>query len=129
MIVLDTDAWSYIYKADSRAELIRPHIAGERIAITFQTVAELHFWAVHRKWSVARIIDLEAAIARFVLLDSDLATSRAWADIRAKRAGAGKPIAPQDAWIAACARRHNARLLTHNAADYQFIDGLEVVGI
>lgn len=39
---------------------------------------------------------------------------------------AGKTIAPQDAWIAATALRHNVPLITHNASDYQNIANLDV---
>jgi predicted nucleic acid-binding protein len=53
-------------------------------------------------------------------------TEKLWAHIRAERTKAGLPIAAQDAWVAACAIRHNAALLTNNKADYASISDLQL---
>lgn len=45
IVVLDTDVWSYLYKGDTRADLFRDFLLNKQVAISFQTVAELYFWA------------------------------------------------------------------------------------
>lgn len=129
LVVLDTDVWSYLYKADSRAQFYADYLTGKVAAISFQTVAELQYWAIFRKWGDSRLNDLTATLRRFTILQSDDETATYWASIRAQRAGLGRPIAAQDAWVAACAIRHHAPLMTHNAADYQDIDALQLISM
>lgn len=126
-IVVDTDVLSFIFKGDSRADAYRPILAGKRAGISIQTAAELYRWAIERGWSRRRIQALEEALQDLVTLELDLAAAQAWARIVANRQRAGRPIATQDAWIAATAIRHNCPLLTHNARDYAQIPGLRVV--
>lgn len=68
---------------------------------------------------------LEEWLQAFVILPYDNETARAWARIRAERKHT--PIAPQDAWVAACAIRHKCPLITHNASDYADINGLVIL--
>lgn len=63
--------------------------------------------------------------SHLLILPYDNETARAWARIRAERKPT--PIAPQDAWIAACAIRHKCPLITHNASDYADISGLVIL--
>ena len=93
----------------------------------FQTVAELYQWAELNRWGSDRIARLREWLGRFEVLGSDDATSRMWAHIRAVRARRGRPIAAQDAWVAACAVRNGCPLVTNNAADYVGIPDLVVI--
>jgi tRNA(fMet)-specific endonuclease VapC len=51
---------------------------------------------------------------------------RIWGSVRTSRASSGRPISPQDAWVAATALRYNLALITHNASDYQDISNLRL---
>ncbi len=126
-IVLDTDVFSYLFKKDSRGERYRPHLEGQTLCISFQTVAELYQWAEMNDWSDKRRKQLQEGLRNFVVLPYDNETAWVWARIRAARQKQGHQIAPQDAWIAASALRHSCPLITHNAQDYSGIPGLEVV--
>ena len=127
-IILDTDVCSFLFKRDHRrAALYRAHIVGKTLYLSFQTVAELYQGAEMRNWGIKRRKQLDEWIGYFVILLPDDATARVWATIRATRKRLGQPISPQDAWIAACAVRHNMPLLTHNAKDYVSIDGLVII--
>jgi predicted nucleic acid-binding protein len=127
-IVVDTDVLSFIFKGDSRAGAYRHILAGKRAGVSIQTAAELFRWAIERGWSRRRVRALEEALNGLVMLELDLDAARTWARIVADRQRAGRPIATQDAWIAATAIRHNCPLLTHNVRDYAQIAGLRVVG-
>jgi predicted nucleic acid-binding protein len=50
-----------------------------------------------------------------------------WADIRARCRSAGRPISPQDAWIAASALQYALPLVTHNTADFEAVETLDII--
>lgn len=125
--VLDTDVFSFLAKADTRASLYRPLLAGRQLCVCFQTVAELRLWAIVNRWGSSRRDALETLLGHFIVLPYDSQMAQHWADITAHRRALGRPINCGDAWIAASALRHDATLLTHNAKDYESIPGLKVI--
>ena len=126
-VLLDTNIVSYIFKRDSRARLYAPHLLDRELAMAMMTVAELLQWAAIRKWGKPRVRRLEQLFDRSTILPVDMDVCRHWADIRATRSKAGLPISPQDAWIAATARRYRLALVTHNPDDFQPILGLTLI--
>ncbi len=125
-VLPDTDVVSYLLKGDTRAAGYAQLIQGQRIALSFMSVAELFQWASMRKWGTRRISHLEQTIASYVVVPADLEMCRIWGRVRSERQSTGQPISPQDAWIAATALLHNLPLLTHNANDFANISGLDV---
>jgi tRNA(fMet)-specific endonuclease VapC len=125
--LLDTDVFSFVFKRDTRAALYAPHLTGVQPCLCFQSVAELRYWALARRWGDARCRSLDLSLGRCLILPYDDATSGRWAEITHSRRQSGRPIECGDAWIAATAIRHNLPLLTHNAADYAGIAGIQVV--
>jgi tRNA(fMet)-specific endonuclease VapC len=126
-VVVDTDVLSFIFKDATRADQYRPLLADKRAGVSIQTVAELHLWAIARRWSKRRMRAMDEALQRLVTLDLDLRAAKIWARIVADRRHAGRPIAAQDAWIAATAIRYDRPLLTRNARDYAQIAGLRLI--
>lgn len=128
LVLLDTDVVSYLVKGDSRASQYEPYLVGNETSISLMTVAELFQWAFVRRWSERRTADLERYILRsYTVLTIDMTTTRLWAQIRAAAHHKGKAISPQDAWVAATALQYNLLFLTHNYADYEHVDGLNLV--
>lgn len=126
-VLLDTDVFSFVFKRDTRAKLYERDLIGANPCLSFQTVAELRYWANVRRWGDPRRRSLNLCLARYVVLPYDDAMSSLWADITTVRRDLGRPIACGDAWIAATALRHGLPLLTHNVEDYAEIPGLQVV--
>jgi predicted nucleic acid-binding protein len=126
-IILDTDVWSFLFKQDTRAEQYRSHIEGQLPCISFQTVAELYQWVEKADWGQRRRERLVAWLQRFLVIGYDQQMGQLWGKIRADRERLGRPIAAQDAWVAACALRFDYPLLTHNAVDYQLIPQLVII--
>jgi predicted nucleic acid-binding protein len=126
MLLLDTNVVSYLLKGDTRAADYARLLVGNRLAISFMTVAELFEWAAVRRWRQPRLQQLEQALASYVVIPADIALCRAWGRLRAQQRFAGATIAPQDAWIAATALHHALPLITHNPSDFQHIGGLDV---
>jgi tRNA(fMet)-specific endonuclease VapC len=126
IVLLDTDVVSYILKGDSRAVSFAGLIQGNQLALSFMTVAELFQWAAIRKWGQQRVQHLEQALLAYLILPADIDMCRIWGNVRATCQAAGATIAPQDAWIAATALRHQIPLVTHNISDFHDVANLVV---
>lgn len=126
-VLLDTDVFSFVLKRDTRTALYAPDLDPSQLCLSFQSVAELHYWALSRNWAEPRRRALDAAMARCILLPYDAAMALRWAEITAHRRRIGRPIECGDAWIAATALRHGIPLATHNARDYEGIPGLQLI--
>jgi predicted nucleic acid-binding protein len=127
VVLLDTNVVSFLLKGDNRADLYRPHIRQQNVVISFMTVAELFQWAFVRNWGERRQKELEAHLQSYTVLPFDIALCRQWGEIRADCRAKGRPISPQDAWIAATAMRYEIPLVTHNPRDFEVLDTLIVI--
>jgi len=126
-VLLDTNVVSFLFKGDSRTSVYAPHLQGHRLAISFMTVAELFQWAAIRNWGAHRTEQLESSLQQYLVLPFDIALCRLWGETRAQCRAVGRPISPQDAWIAATALRHSLPLVTHNPNDFAVIEGLTLI--
>jgi len=126
-IILDTCIVSYLMKGGPLAEAYAPHTQSRLLAISFITVGEMYFGAENRNWGTKKRKVLETTLRNFVVIPYDHEIARCYGRLVAERKHNGKPIAPNDAWIAACAARHAVPLLTHNAKDFMGIMALDVI--
>jgi tRNA(fMet)-specific endonuclease VapC len=127
VVLLDTNIVSFLLKGDSRARSYAPHLQGRILAISFMTVAELFQWAFVHNWGARRMSQLETSLRNYTVLPFDIALCRLWGEVRANCRAVGRPISPQDAWIAATALQHRMPLVTHNPADFEAIEELELI--
>lgn len=125
-VLVDTDVFSFILKGDSRATAYLALLQGNRLALSFMSVAELYQWAAIRNWGSQRVEQLEQTFANYLIIPVDIHLCRVWGNLRADRQKAGRTIASQDAWIAATALHYKLPLVTHNAGDFQEIQGLNL---
>jgi tRNA(fMet)-specific endonuclease VapC len=123
-VLLDTDVFPFVFKADTRARLYKPHLDGKRLAICFVTVAELYRWAIQRNWGARRIAELRTRLRQYLVIPFDDAMAWEWAAVSSIK---GHPIAASDAWIAAAALRHQIPLVTHNRKHYLNVASLTVI--
>lgn len=127
-VVVDTNVLSYLFKGDTRAAMYRPHLEGQRLFLSFMTIAELDRWALGHKWGQARIRQLGHYLARhYAVRHSDRALCSHWAEVTHTARSKGRPIAPADAWIAATAQAMGIPLVTHNPAHFAAVDGLTLL--
>jgi tRNA(fMet)-specific endonuclease VapC len=126
-VLLDTDVFSFVFKRDPRVARYVVHMSGAQLCLSFQTVAEVRYWAELRHWGARRRELLELTISRHIVLPSDDEMCSHWAAVTLQCRRAGRPIKANDAWIAATAIRHNMPLLTHNGADFTGVKNLNVV--
>ena len=125
-VIVDTNVVSYLMKDDSLAERYRQHVQGRLSAIAFITVGEMYFGAEKAGWG-ARRQALETALRNFVVVPYDHEIARCYGRLVAERQRKGRLIAPNDAWIAACAVRHGVALVTHNEKDFRGVASLQLI--
>lgn len=105
-------------KRTPQAETFMPYLRGKVPAITFITVAELHFGAIDDGWGEKRVGQLEKTIRKFTLLPWDSNLARVWGQLRSRAKGLGHPLHQachsNDLWIAASSVYYEAPLLTGN---------------
>lgn len=116
-------------KGGPLAEVYAPHVQGRLLAISFITVGEMYFGAENKNWGAIKRRVLETTLRNFVVIPYDHEIARCYGRLVAERKRNGRPIAPNDAWIAACAARHEVPLVTHNAKDFEGITALELVTV
>ena len=126
-LMRDTNVVSYLMRGGALARAYQPHVQGHLLAISFITVGELYFGAEKGNRGERRRNELEAIVRNFVVVPYDHEIARCYGRLVAERQRAGRPIAPNDAWIAACTVRHAVPLVTHNPKDFQGITSLQVV--
>ncbi|HAS83170.1 MAG TPA: VapC toxin family PIN domain ribonuclease [Verrucomicrobia bacterium] len=126
-IILDTCIVSYLMRGGPEAERYARHVEGKLLAISFITVGEMYFGAEKARWGSDKRQRLETTLRNFVVIPYDHEIARCYGRLVAERQRNGSPIAPNDAWIAACTVRHAAPLITHNPKDFMGISGLSIV--
>ena len=128
-IILDTNIVSWLMKGGSLADAYAPHVQGKLLYLAFITVGEMYFGAENKNWGEVKRQKLETTLRNFVVIPYDHEIARCYGRLMAERKRKRRPIAPNDAWIAACATRHAAPLVTHNARDFWGITSLDVITV
>jgi tRNA(fMet)-specific endonuclease VapC len=106
--VVDTDVLSYQFKGDSRARFYDTHVAGQIWVISFMTLAELKWWALHRRWGRKRRNQLSAHLRRVQVYyaDEDLCDGgQKWCGVPAAAAAPSSRPTPGSArrsWLSTC---------------------------
>jgi predicted nucleic acid-binding protein len=95
--------------------------------VTFVTVGELYYGAEKANWNAERRKKLETTLHNFVVIPYDGESCRRYGRVMADCDRRGRRVDFADAWIAACALRHDVPLVTHNSAHFNHIPDLVVV--
>jgi predicted nucleic acid-binding protein len=124
---VDTDVVSFLFKSHSLAPAYQAILAGRALAVSLFTVAEIEYGMEAKNWGATRRDLMRRFLTRFTTLLPDAETARLWAGIKSGGEKKGRPIAFADAWIAAAALQLNVPLATHNASDFEAVDGLLIL--
>ena len=117
LVLLDTSVASLLLphrRPRPERSLYEPHLKGNTLALSFQSVAELWKLAEKNNWSTKRREALEAFIQRFLVIPYDYDLTRVWARLTAHEEQAGRPLDSADAWIAATAVHRELTLYAHD---------------
>jgi predicted nucleic acid-binding protein len=126
-VVVDTCVVSFLFKRNDRAQLYRPHLAGNTLIISFMTLAELYRWPLERGWGENRRAALQEHLNDFVVYPFNQALCQTWAEITHHAASKGKPIPMDDAWTAATALLNDIPLVSNNRRHFKEIEGLKLL--
>jgi len=124
--MLDTNVVSFLMQGGARAEAYRPHVEGHALGVSFVTLGEMYYSAEKARWGARKRAQLDAHLHNFTLIAFDRLIARNYGKIRAERRRQGRIIAPNDAWIAACAVRHNIPLITDDRG-FRDIPQLQII--
>lgn len=109
-----------------------PHVArrpDDESFLSVVTASEL-LHGVHRaatpQQRARRSAFVEGVLERFPLLEIDLATARAHAQVWADLSATGSLIGPHDLWLAASCIAHGLVMVTANVREFERVPGLEV---
>jgi len=111
---------------------IEPHVArrpDDESFLSVVTASEL-LHGVHRAATpdqrARRSAFVEGVLERFPLLEIDLATARAHAQVWADLSATGSLIGPHDLWLAASCIAHGLTMVTANVREFERVPGLEI---
>ena len=125
--LLDTN--TCIRYINGRAPKIRERmrqIADSEIAISTVTKGEMFTGSAKSQFPAQSRAAQDAFFIRFASLSFDEPAADAFGRIRAVLEIAGTPIGPYDMQIAAIAQVHGLVVVTHNRAEFDRIEGLQI---
>lgn len=124
--MLDTNIVSELARNPQGAIVRRIAAVGpELICVSIITAAELRYGCA-RKGSPKLLAQIEAILGSVQVIAFDAPADTEYGGIRAELEAAGKPIGPNDLFIAAHAYALGATLVTANEREFRRIRGLSV---
>lgn len=123
---------SILIEAERGRLQLEPHVARRQDDESFLSVitASELLHGVHRAVELGqrarRSAFVEGILERFPLLQVDLATARAHAQVWAVLSAAGTLIGPHDLWLAATCIAHGLTMVTANVREFERVPGLEL---
>ena len=121
--MLDTNTCIYAMK---RVEGFEPKIPLRDCGISVVVLGELE-WGVWRSDRVDRnLAALNDLLAALQVADLDAEVARRYGQLRAYLFSVGRPIGPNDLWVAAHALACDLPLISHNISEFQRVPGLSV---
>ena len=119
--MLDTDTCVY---AMTRARGFRPRMRLGDCGISVVVLGELE-WGVRRSTKVQENRSaLQHWLAAVEVADMDHEVARKYGQLRADLDSIGRPIGPNDLWVAAHALAHDLPLVTNNLSEFERVPGL-----
>ena len=116
-VLLDTSIASLLHpkkKNSTIRALYEPHLTGQILALSFQSVEELWAWAEDNHWGEKQRVGLEAFLHRFLVIPYDFALAKVWAGVSTHCKRRGRRLEAGDAWIISTAAHRKIPLITHD---------------
>lgn len=127
IVFVDTNIVSYLFNHGTRAALYRPHLENTTMYLSFMTVAEMYFGADRARWGQSRRRRLNIYLRGYPVVQGTPEICIIWARITAACEHKRRRIVAAAAWIAACALRFDAPLVTHNRKDFEAMPNLRII--
>lgn len=126
--MLDTNTCVVLLRQghSSQVALKRAATTPDEVVLCSVVVVELLFGAYRSKQTAKTLAQVRAFASLFLSVPFDHSAADPYGQIRAHLANLGTPIGPSDLMIAAIARAHGLRLVTHNTAEFSRVPGLAI---
>ena len=125
--LLDTNIWSALIRRTNPG-LVKHFetLEHSRIALSPIVLGELQvgYYKGDRTPRRLAVIETIRSSAEMLVINSRVADT--YAQLRAQLEQAGKPIGPNDSWIAAEALHHKLVLVTDNTREFSHVPGLQI---
>lgn len=126
LYMLDTNIVSELARNPQGAVATRiGEVGADAICVSIITAAELRYGCA-KKGSPRLLAQIEAILDSITVLALDVPADTEYGGIRAELESAGKPIGPNDLFIAAHAYALDATLVTANTGEFSRIRALKV---
>ena len=117
VVLLDTTVASFLHpkkKFNTYRVNYEPHMTGNILGLSFQSVAELWAWAEENNWGDKQKLGLEAFLRSFLIIPYDADLAKTWAKVKNHCKKLGRRLEAGDAWIVSTAVHYKIPLLTHD---------------
>ena len=117
VVLLDTTVASLLHpkkKNDALRLKYEPHLQGQILALSFQSVAELWSWAEENNWATRQRAGMENFLQKFLVIPYEMDLAKTWAQVNTHCKRIGRRLESGDAWIAATAVFYRIPLLSHD---------------
>ena len=121
--MLDTDTCIHARK---RSVGFEPRVPLHDCAISIVVLGELEWGVARSRRFEENRAALSALLAAVQVADLDADVARHYGRLRAHLRSVGRPIGPNDLWIAAHALALDVPLVTHNLSEFRRVPGLSV---
>ena len=121
--MLDTNICIY---AMNRRRGFQARLPLEDCGVSIVVLGELEFGAHRSSRSAQSFASIRDFAASVQVVDMDAEVARQYGRLRAHLRASGRPIGPNDLWIAAHALARDVPLITHNVSEFRRVPGLSV---
>jgi tRNA(fMet)-specific endonuclease VapC len=125
--LLDTNIWSALIRR-SNAGLVKHVEALDRNCLMLSPIVlgelQVGYYKGDRTSRRLAVIEAIRSSAEMLIINSRVADT--YAQLRAQLEQTGKPIGPNDTWIAAEALHHKLVLVTDNTREFSRVPGLQI---
>lgn len=125
--LLDTDVFTALARGGPSAAVERAQDVGlDAIAMSVVSEGEIRYGQAHRPVSATLAARIDALLSQLRRLPLDAKVVPPYAQLRAELRQAGRPIGPNDCWIAAQALAEGLILVTANVREFERVRGLRI---
>jgi len=124
--MLDTDTFSYMVNGVPQVLLRYAGVLDDDVGLSVISYGEILFGVSKQKPGVSKQKRIEYLLDQMPIALVDEGVAKYYGQIRSTLELSGKPIGPNDTWIAAHALSLGATLVTGNVREYKRVTGLKV---
>ena len=124
--MLDTDTFSYLVNGIPQVIQRYAEVLEDDVGLSVVSYGEILFGVSKQKPSASKQKRIDYLLDQMPISSISEDVAKCYGQVRSKLELAGKPIGPNDTWIAAHAMSIGAILVTGNLREYKRVAGLDL---